>query len=224
VLIVLCHQSSSTNSSSSRRTFTSTSSHHPLPARPDWAVGLKPLPTLHPTHNRHHDRALHNSRTGSPARNGVQSQSPTALQVADFPPLTTLSSVQEKRAQPVTGAWTNTSSMRSILTQGPSHSIPGSALVHHSSPGTGGTRLEEQSGFERPIPKGSVELFNPKGTRYPAGNGKSSPQSHDGVDKERPGPDVAVTATFAAQIASISLEDTDGSNNVKDVAAMALST
>jgi len=87
-------QSSSTTSSSSRRTYTSTSSHHPLPPRPDWAVGLKPQPTLHSTHSRHHDTSrsdwpgglklqpaisshrnpLSISRTTSPGRGGSQQQ------------------------------------------------------------------------------------------------------------------------------------------------------
>ena len=52
---------------SSRRTYTSTaSSQYPLPARPDWAVGLKPSPTLH-----------------SPQRSGPM----PPPQSSDFPPL-----------------------------------------------------------------------------------------------------------------------------------------
>ncbi|PPQ67887.1 hypothetical protein CVT26_007087 [Gymnopilus dilepis] len=64
--------SSSTTSSSSRRTYTSTTSsqQHPLPARPDWAVGLKAQPTLAATGGgRHHPNATANhdtSRTMSP--------------------------------------------------------------------------------------------------------------------------------------------------------------
>ncbi|KAF9643711.1 hypothetical protein BDM02DRAFT_3191297 [Thelephora ganbajun] len=58
--------SSSTTSSSSRHTYTSTSttSKHPLPARPDWAVGLKAQPTLSP--RGHHDQHQ-NSPCGLPA-------------------------------------------------------------------------------------------------------------------------------------------------------------
>ncbi|KAI0272368.1 hypothetical protein BC834DRAFT_344559 [Gloeopeniophorella convolvens] len=65
----------SSTSSSSR----TTSSQHPLPPRPDWAVGLKPNPTLHPPR--------------PPARNGAGPRANTAsapsvlLQPADFPPL-----------------------------------------------------------------------------------------------------------------------------------------
>ena len=79
--ILSLKQSSSTASSSSRRTYTSTSSHHPsLPARPDWAVGLKAQPTLT---SRVHDQqhSLSNSRTMSPVptpwSNGSSSNNPT---------------------------------------------------------------------------------------------------------------------------------------------------
>jgi len=179
---------SSTTSSSSRRTFTSTSSKHPLPARPDWAVGLKPQPTLHPPRN--HDHSNPNSRTMSPARIGGQSllqgqnsnhhyndnpqqlsQQPS-LHPTDFPPL---SSAPEKRPPPTAGgAWTNASSVRSILSPGPQGQAnaalpPGSALVHYpntNSPQSNGgqthPRILDDSGFERPPPKGNAELFNPK--------------------------------------------------------------
>lgn len=119
--------SSSTTSSSSRRTYTSTTSsqQHPLPPRPDWAVGIKAQPTLT---SRHHD---HNSRNMSPTSpskpNGQDSphsgnstsnnnsphqpgppqpQQPSVpLQSTDFPPLTASAAVQEKRAPVATGAW-----------------------------------------------------------------------------------------------------------------------
>ncbi|KAG5637285.1 hypothetical protein H0H81_005080 [Sphagnurus paluster] len=59
-------KSSSTTSSSSRRTYTSTtSSQHPLPPRPDWAVGLKPQPTLHSTQSRHHADHSHNNNNSN---------------------------------------------------------------------------------------------------------------------------------------------------------------
>ncbi|KAG9089840.1 hypothetical protein FRC06_001365, partial [Ceratobasidium sp. 370] len=84
---------SSTSSSSSRRTYTSTSttSKHPLPPRPDWAVGLLPDPPL--------SRATSSSSTDSRLRLGSRSSSnnqiPRAPSVklnpaanpADFPPL-----------------------------------------------------------------------------------------------------------------------------------------
>ncbi|KAN0137007.1 hypothetical protein V8E53_005004 [Lactarius tabidus] len=64
----------SSTSSSSR----TTSSQHPLPPRPDWAVGLKPNPTLHQTRP--------SARNGGP-RNHTTSAPPVLLQPADFPPL-----------------------------------------------------------------------------------------------------------------------------------------
>ncbi len=81
------HQSST---SSSSRT---TSSQHPLPPRPDWAVGLKPNPTLHPTRP--------SGRNGGP-RNHSATSPAVLLQSADFPPLGGV------RTVPVpTGVWTS---------------------------------------------------------------------------------------------------------------------
>ncbi|KAI0306055.1 hypothetical protein B0F90DRAFT_1695669 [Multifurca ochricompacta] len=79
----------SSTSSSSR----TTSSQHPLPPRPDWAVGLKPNPTLHPTRPP--------ARNGGP-RNHTASAPAVLLQPADFPPL------GGARAPPVpSGVWTS---------------------------------------------------------------------------------------------------------------------
>ncbi|KAI9440371.1 hypothetical protein H4582DRAFT_1456086 [Lactarius indigo] len=79
----------SSTSSSSR----TTSSQHPLPPRPDWAVGLKPNPTLHPTRPP--------ARNGG-ARNHATSAPPVLLQPADFPPL------GGARAPPMpSGVWTS---------------------------------------------------------------------------------------------------------------------
>ncbi|KAI0741697.1 hypothetical protein C8Q80DRAFT_1110535 [Daedaleopsis nitida] len=176
--------SSSTTSSSSRHTFTSTSttSKHPLPARPDWAVGLKPQ---HPRHLDHHNSA---SRNMSPARMAPphlsqQSQSQPALQSNDFPPL---SAAQQTRQPVVGGAWTNASSSRVMVASPPGSGNPqGTALVHYpnsqqSSPQVPTTpapaalgRLDEQdTTFERPPPR-NAELFNPKaGTRSSPNAGK----------------------------------------------------
>ena len=80
------HQSST---SSSSRT---TSSQHPLPPRPDWAVGLKPNPTLHATRP--------SGRNGGPRNHSANA--PAVLQSADFPPLGGV------RTVPVpTGVWTS---------------------------------------------------------------------------------------------------------------------
>ncbi|KAI0330914.1 hypothetical protein GY45DRAFT_1323046 [Cubamyces sp. BRFM 1775] len=168
--------SSSTTSSSSRRTYTSTStsSKHPLPARPDWAVGLKPQ---HPRHHDHHSNA--NSRTMSPARMGAphlpqQHQAQPVLQSTDFPPLS--SGPSSSTRQPVVGgAWTNASTSR-VMMPGPQGAAPpqGTALVHYPSsqqnspqiPASTGRFEEPQqlqdAGLERPSPK-NAELFNPKG-------------------------------------------------------------
>ncbi|KAF4593001.1 hypothetical protein EYR38_008708 [Pleurotus pulmonarius] len=165
---------SSSTSSSSRRTYTSTSSQHPLPARPDWAVGLKPQPTL-ASHARHHDHG--NNRKVSPISpprsqssngNGRPHQQPV-LESTDFPPLST--SERETRAPTVAGAWTNSSVIRSAVSppKGPPANQSGTALVNHTSPPNNidghdtNFRLEDTDrGFERPPPKGPTELFNPK--------------------------------------------------------------
>ncbi|KAI9063998.1 hypothetical protein FKP32DRAFT_1591411 [Trametes sanguinea] len=156
--------SSSTTSSSSRRTFTSTStsSKHPLPARPDWAVGLKPQ------HTRHHDHHTNaNSRTMSPARMG---QPQPVLQPNDFPPL---SSGPSTRQPVVGGAWTN-ASMSRVMMPAPQGANPqGTALVHYpnsqqNSPqipsSTGRFDEQDSSSYERSLPKqGQGEPFNSKG-------------------------------------------------------------
>ncbi|KAI0717979.1 hypothetical protein C8T65DRAFT_706941 [Cerioporus squamosus] len=174
--------SSSTTSSSSRRTFTSTStsSKHPLPARPDWAVGLKPQ------HSRHHDHHNAANRALSPARMGggpshLPPQGQPVLQPNDFPPL---SSAAQTRPPAVGGAWTNASLSRVMAptSQGAANA-QGTALVHYptsqqSSPQvpTAATpaaigRLDEQDpAYERPPPK-NAELFNPKAGRNGASAG-----------------------------------------------------
>lgn len=161
--------SQSSSTTSSRTTYTSTSSKHPLPPRPDWAVGLKAEPVLHATRH-HHDHSNANSRNMSPARIGMQNQHQPqpVLQPNDFPPL---SSAPERRVPTVAGAWTNASSTRSIImanAQG-SAAPQGNALVHYPNtqqPSAPGSRLEDhESGFDRPPPKDNAELFNPKGAR-----------------------------------------------------------
>ncbi|TFK51812.1 hypothetical protein OE88DRAFT_1658448 [Heliocybe sulcata] len=181
---------SSSTSSSSRRTFTSTSttSKHPLPARPDWAVGLKPQ-------SRHEL----NNRNGS----SQQQAQPTPPQSADFPPLT----LSPPPKAPVTaGAWTNSSSTRSILMPSPQQGQPstyGSALVQY--PNSNGNpnqtpRLDSQA-FERPPPKGSAELFNPKARRPAnAGNGGSKANSPPVQDKARGGAEGVLADKMGAMV------------------------
>ncbi|ESK97814.1 r3h domain [Moniliophthora roreri MCA 2997] len=178
-------QTSST-SSSSRHTYTSaTSSQHPLPARPDWAVGLKPDPTLHAT-NRHHDNNSRNMSPMSPPRNlngGGQSrphQMPMTLQPNDFPPLT---STPEKRtpAAPV-GAWTNSAS-RSLLMTPPAAQGQGNVVHHHQAPGVQNSTMPGMGEFDRPPPK-AAELFNPnpnpKGPPKRGGASNAPAYNHSG--------------------------------------------
>ncbi|KAF8817432.1 hypothetical protein BYT27DRAFT_6811343 [Phlegmacium glaucopus] len=176
--------SSSTASSSSRRTYTSTtSSQHPLPARPDWAVGLKAQPTLAGrVHEQQH--SLSNSRTispisppwsngNSPTHNNnltpqvshqqQQQTPPTPFQSTDFPPLTSIAPAQEKRTPVVTGAW-GVSRPSLSPTNGNMNmngSLNGSANggTAHNSPIS---RLEEpdRGGTERPVGKESCIIPN----------------------------------------------------------------
>jgi hypothetical protein len=224
--------SSSTTSSSSRRTYTSTtSSQHPLPPRPDWAVGLKPQPTLHPTHPRHHDNAMSSSRS-SPGRHGNQSHSPSqqitpvVLQSTDFPPLTTLSSPPEKRTPVLGGAWTNASSTRSILMPSPGHANSQSGALSQNSNASNNGRLEEpERGFERPPPKGNAELFNPKSSRRSnSSNSRHNSVPQDKSEKEKHGGGDAI-ANVVDQVASLSIGDTSpGSPSaIKAAATVAMS-
>lgn len=172
--------SSSTTSSSSQRTFTSTSSKHPLPARPDWAVGLKPQPTLSGRHNDSHSRTMSPARMGGNLPHHSRSHPPPpSLQGADFPPLSS-APVPDKKPPAVAGAWTNPSTVRSALRAGPppsNASAPaGSALVHYPNGGRGASpnagRPEDQNrAFDRPQTKNGPELFNPNGGRPQAGSG-----------------------------------------------------
>lgn len=182
-------QSSSTTSSSSQRTFTSTSSKHPLPARPDWAVGLKAQPTLSRTH---HGSDV-NSRTMSPARMGgnlphqrTHQQPP---QPTDFPPL---SSAPEKKTPVVGGAWTNPSNVRSVLRAGSSNApntpSSGSALVHYPSqvsniapnptPNQSPNRFDDQDRvFDRPQHRSNGELSDSRAGRPQPLNGGATAES-----------------------------------------------
>ncbi|KAL0953757.1 hypothetical protein HGRIS_004946 [Hohenbuehelia grisea] len=217
---------SSSTSSSSRRTYTSTaSSQHPLPPRPDWAVGLKPQPTLasHNHHGRQHDHISTNSSRNmspiSPSRNLHASPNGTshprggpqpALHSTDFPPLSGSDQEKEKRT-PVAGAWTNPSSIRSVLTP-PKPQVNGqggSAVTNHSMPMVNRNQDDPDQGFERPPSKGTQELFNPKATRRPQAPSvedveATGTQASDGAQNQQIGaPDVSLSR----QVEAISLED-----------------
>jgi hypothetical protein len=104
--------------------------------------------------------------------------------------------------------------MRAALMQSPdSVGTHGSALAHQPhAPGTAHTYAqidENERGFERPPPKATAELFNPKGPRRAGSNGKVSPQS-ERIEKDKeqwPRGDVGAAIS---RIASMSLEDQDG--------------
>jgi hypothetical protein len=222
-------KSSSTTSSSSRRTYTSTSSHHPLPPRPDWAVGLKPQPTLHSNHSRHHEpsrsdwsaglklpptfsqrNALNVSATVAQSQIlGVSQQSPVVLQSADFPPLTSVTSSPEKRTPLMAGAWMNSTSTRSILM--PGNSSPGSARasqMNSTLAPNSSTRTEDPDrAYEKPLSNGNAESINPKAVRRPGSIGKSSPQIPDRIEKDSPRGDVVASAILVGQVLSMSLDD-----------------
>ncbi|KAH0582836.1 hypothetical protein H2248_010742 [Termitomyces sp. 'cryptogamus'] len=225
--------SSSTTSSSSRQTFRSTaSSQHPLPARPDWAVGLKPQPTLHSTQQRHREHSHSNS---SPSRNingngngyhhhpntdnTTAQQQPASLQSpTEFPPLSSGSGVAPERRVPVvSGAWgNNASAARNIRLMSPGQGPqPHSALVHHPQPLVSSSvqslmmdgAEDSDRAFERPPPK-SVELFNPKVLKRP-GNapGKQQEKERDN-QKERggDGPSRVGVQLVSEQVEAMSLD------------------
>ncbi|KAF9475010.1 hypothetical protein BDN70DRAFT_841524 [Pholiota conissans] len=210
--------SSSTTSSSSRRTFTSTtSSQHPLPPRPDWAVGLKAQPTLA---GRHHDISLTNSRTMSPISpprsNGHNSpmpnessprqpssahpSPPVSLHATDFPPLTSGGTPQEKKTPVATGAWGNARPVLTPNTNGNSGAAGGaSSAVKYDESGT-------KAG----------ELFNPKLMKR-APTVTVNGQSHQRVPGDK-GKEVAAmkcdastnTTILAGQVEALSVGEENG--------------
>ncbi|KAF8202258.1 hypothetical protein BJ912DRAFT_896867 [Pholiota molesta] len=224
--------SSSTTSSSSRRTFTSTtSSQHPLPPRPDWAVGLKAQPTL--AGGRHHDISLTNSRTMSPISpsrsNGHNSPMPNessprqpsssssssshappvSLQATDFPPLTSGGTPQEKKTPVATGAWGNSRPILSPSTNGTA-GASGGASAHHTP-----IARQEENAVERPSPKAG-EIFNPKlMKRAPAVNGQSHQRAPGDKTKEVAAAaksDTVVSIALAGQAEGLSLGDENGAD------------
>lgn len=182
-------------------------SQHPLPARPDWAINLKP----------------HNSRNMSPIspprsisggsaqsnyspRHPSHSNPPISLQSTDFPPLTTM---QPSERRMPTGAWGNPSS-RPIFSQS------NNGINNEMN-----SRLDE-TGFERPPPKAGVfvlmelrtlkldiqsaELYNPKTPKRTALNATNTgnDQVQDGPVKAN-GEAAGTTAALTEQVAALSL-------------------
>ncbi|KAF8523608.1 hypothetical protein JB92DRAFT_2883286 [Gautieria morchelliformis] len=189
--------SSSTSSSSSRQTFTSTSSKHPLPARPDWAVGLKPQPTLHHSTSHHSSPRSHNGHLPSQAH--IHHQRPPIsmpLQSNDFPPLTVSPPNAEKRPTlgdilgPSLGRLNNGTGINLMNGHENGNGLLSSAGQQQQQ----NTRLDEHDEvFERPGPKAGGELFNPNAV--PAAGGRvgaksptrkvQSPQEKERVEKDK---------------------------------------
>lgn len=129
---------SSTSSSSRRAQTVSAGSQHPLPARPDWAVGLKPSHNPRNMPPNTPPRSMSGSSTQSNySRHTPQLNPPVSLQSTDFPPLTT---IQPSERRMPSGAWGNSSSRPNFtqINQNINHDI--------------NNRLDD-SGFERPPPK-----------------------------------------------------------------------
>jgi hypothetical protein len=85
-------------------------------------------------------------------------------------------------------------------------------------------RLEEpERGFERPPPKGNVELFNPKGSR----RSNSSNSRHNSMPQDKPQNEKQVgdgMADVADQVTSLSLGDTSpASPSIKAAATVVMS-
>ncbi|KAH8116498.1 hypothetical protein DFH11DRAFT_1580991 [Phellopilus nigrolimitatus] len=238
--------SSSASSSSSRRTYMSTPSQHPLPARPDWAAGLKAQPTLHPARNRHESNS--NSRNMSPARppggqqqnhhpsqhHASQQRTPIFLQPTDFPPLSSISSPTSDKRPAASGAWSNPGpATRTILSPNPGHTNHAQAntyanalFSHNMANGVTGRLEEDERGFERPPPKTSAELFNPKGgakrTAQPQAQAQARFPSHDKAEKEKIETDrtrgeIIANAILVERVGSLKLQDQAGGNEGEGV-------
>lgn len=159
----------------------------------------------------------------SPRRPPSNHQS-VPLHSNDFPPLSSLPPT-EKRAPVVAGAWTNSSSTRSLLI----NPGQGNALVHHPSNGNSPiaqqSRLEDSDRmFERPPPR-ATELFNPKVVKRPTTthtNGKQEKET-DGRRVRDP----ISGSNIVEQVRTMTLEDynLDGSGQTsKEPSALAMPT
>jgi hypothetical protein len=184
-----------------------------LPARPDWAVGLKAQPTL-AGGARHHDITSRNISPISPPRmssNGHNSPigrmsndvvPRVALEPQDFPPLTTTAG--EKKTPVATGAW---GVARPVLSPSMNINIASSNAGTAAAPGT---QQQQQAGAATPAkqeenddPKGT-EHVNPKLVRRPTAPGVNggAVNFRDAVMNDSPNP----VAGLTGQIAAISLE------------------
>lgn len=190
--------STSTDSSTSQSSPNSSrqvvaTSKHPLPARPDWAVGLKAQPTLHYSQNypATSSQRLHPNRLPGPSDGSSPTDLPV-LQSTDFPPLplnansntvnSDVGSTANLRSAPG-GAWAAHPATRAFLgsNTNANATTDGSPMGPLSIHANGSTtesgisqaaslqqdpsRLDEPDRtFERPGPKAGGELFNPHAT------------------------------------------------------------
>ncbi|CAE6435870.1 unnamed protein product [Rhizoctonia solani] len=158
---------SSASSSSSRRTYTSTSttSKHPLPPRPDWAVGIMADSTL----SRTTSSSSTDSRLRMTSRSSSGNQIPRAgtgtvklgatANVADFPPLNSNANGNGNGAAQNgarTGPWGREGSPASLFGSNGMNPPAGPAR-----------RFEETDSIGRPAPK-SFGLYNPNTGAGPA--------------------------------------------------------
>ncbi|KAG8685359.1 hypothetical protein FRC11_010714, partial [Ceratobasidium sp. 423] len=155
---------SSTSSSSSRRTYTSTSttSKHPLPPRPDWAVGLMAEPSLSRTTSTSSSDSRLRMTSRSSSGNQVPRTGPVKLgtpaNVTDFPPLNGNGNGNGNGAVnngARTGAWR----------EGSPATLFGNNM--NPAPPPSARRFEETDSIGRPIPK-SFGLYNPNTGTGPA--------------------------------------------------------
>ncbi|QRV74216.1 SUZ domain protein [Ceratobasidium sp. AG-Ba] len=220
---------SSTSSSSSRRTYTSTSttSKHPLPPRPDWAVGLIPDPPL--------SRTTSSSSTDSRLRLGSRSSSgnqiPRASSVkhsvanaSDFPPLNGNGNSNGGMNGGIrAGAWVRDGSPASLFGNapnpmavgiGPNNSSTGSLNTTSSGgnvpPNANASanphRFDATEGFGRPPPK-SFGLYNPGTGTGPAALPVQVRSVQEGGSN--PSPSATSGDALADQVAKLSVVDGD---------------
>ncbi|KAF8623022.1 hypothetical protein AX15_006534 [Amanita polypyramis BW_CC] len=204
--------SSSTTSSSSRRTYTSTSSQHPLPPRPDWAVGMTPSnPSLGRHYHDHHSRSMSSTNV---ARNGAGTGPvnvvlppsgpgmPPPPHPTDFPPLTPSAIPERHPPNSITmGAWGNSNSRTVLLPAQGQHQRSSAKLYPNSAHNMSIYHFDESdSSFERPPPK-FTELYNHKsGKRHPASSVGGVGRLQDGEKDQR-----AKNDSLVEQIAAVGI-------------------
>jgi hypothetical protein len=107
----------------------------------------------------------------------------------------------------------------------PGHANSQSGALNANPSASNNSRLEEpERGFERPPPKGNVELFNPKGAR----RSNSSNSRHNSLPQDKSENDKQAgdaMANVMDQVTSLSIGDTGpGSPSIKATAIVAILT